>query len=268
VGPVGRAERLLTPAVSRGLPQGVSVRELGQLAPPVVRRVHDALLQPAFPSAQLVTLAQLLATYVESDDPEPSAVVLRGDLPVAVMLAERYVSGRVLLLAYLVVSAHERGSGIGHTLVGNVLPSWRLEPSSSIVLAEVEDPRVHPPHERWGDPAARLRFYGREGARLLPVPYFQPSLRPGSPREPGMLLLELHGGRTMPTKLVTAFLDEYVTLCEGEVALTDGPVVALRAAMAALGSHAELWDVERFPEVELPSPVASADRSHQAGAGA
>src|SRR5262249_40899429 len=42
-----------------------------------------------------------------------------------------------------------------------------------------------------GDPARRVRFYRRYGSMLLPIPYAQPSRRPGMPRVENMLLITI-----------------------------------------------------------------------------
>src|SRR5690606_22793856 len=43
-----------------------------------------------------------------------------------------------------------------------------------------------------GDPAARVRFYARRGARVLDLPYVQAPIRAGAEPVPGRLLLVLH----------------------------------------------------------------------------
>jgi GNAT superfamily N-acetyltransferase len=180
-----------------------------------------------------------LMTFEELRDAlrEPSTrgiVVFQGDEPIAVIVTEDYLEGRVLLVAYLVVSAVARGAGIGARLLreGTRPP----ESTRPLVLAEIEDPRCFAASDA-GDPAARIRFYDRVGARLLPLPYVQPSLRPGSPRVDGLLLISV--GATEPDvdgHVIAAFLDEYYGLCEGhEVLRTDPSYLALRTA--ALGNE-------------------------------
>lgn len=139
----------------------------------------------------------------------------------------------MLLVAYLVVAATARSGGIGARLLSRAAPRRAPAP---LVLAEIEDPRCFAPGDA-GDPVARVRFYDRAGSRLLPLPYVQPSLRPGSPRVDGLLLIAIGApGPDVDGSLVAAFLDEYYGVCEGEqVTRTDPAYLALRTA--ALGDE-------------------------------
>ena len=95
------------------------------------------------------------------------------------------------------------------------------------MLAEVEDPTRHEGSAAHGDPTARLRFYRRMGARILPLPHVQPALRPGGERVRGLLLLALRasgdrlagvesdGTWLVPAEPLRAFLEQYFTEAEG-----------------------------------------------------
>lgn len=97
----------------------------------------------------------------------------------------------VALLSHLAVRASGQGGGVGSAMMGHLQRLWtRLE--LPLVLGEVHDPRGHAESDT-EHPMARLRFYERCGARVLDVPWVQPSLAPGQQRVPDMLLLALHG---------------------------------------------------------------------------
>ena len=199
-----------------------------EVATSVLRRYYDELMEPAFAPAELMTWDELDGALHE---PGTRGTLLLDDgSPVAGLVTEDYVDAALLLVAYVVVSPQHRGQGLGTTLLRDTVGS---EPRP--VLAEIEDPRFHAPDEHRGDPAARVRFYERLGSRLLPIPYTQPSLRPGSPRVEDLLLItipsalsltELDGG------LLRAFLDEYFESCEGpEVVTSDPSYLGLRGSV-------------------------------------
>lgn len=221
---------------------------LSDLGPALVEEVYHRLLVPAFRPDELITLDELREAYVRPGT-EPSLVVLSGGAPLAVMLGEWYVQQQVLLLAYLSVDKATRGSGLGARLVSEVLPGWCDGRGPVLVLAEVDDPRFWPASDDAGDPDARLRFYDRHGARLLPLQYFQPSLRPGSPRVEGMLLLRLDQSPQVRSQVLHAFLEEYFTVCEGSASLDDPPVERLLAAARGLELDRDAWPVSRWTEL-------------------
>ncbi|WP_258725610.1 GNAT family N-acetyltransferase [Cellulomonas sp. NS3] len=215
-----------------------------------VDAVHE-LLRSTFRADELVSLAGLRAGY-RGEAPHPSVVVLAGGAPVAVMLAEWHVDHQVLLLAYLAVAPSMRGRGLGAHLVGDVLARWAAERDGALVLAEVDDPARWPGDAGHGDPVARLRFYGRLGARLVPLRYVQPALRASSGRVDGMLLLRLDRGTDAPGDRIAAFLEENVVACEGAAALDDPQVAGLVADARALTDGRALWPVDRWAEVRAP----------------
>lgn len=199
-------------------------RRLSEVGADGAAAAYRALLKPNFPAAELMTLEEL-------DEARRSGqcdgwVLLRDMRPVAVMVTEDYLDGRVRLLSYLAVAEEARGHGLGQHL----LATLARDREPLLVLAEIQDPRFHGP-EHSGDPDARLRFYARNGWGLLPLDYFQPSLRPGSPRVARLLLITV----SPPTSsvdggLVAAFLDEYFHACEAGEALGDEDVRRLLAA--------------------------------------
>jgi hypothetical protein len=78
-------------------------------------------------------------------------------------------------------------------------------------FAEVHDPSRAPEMDST-DPVARLRFMAHRGARVLPVPYVQPQLRPRENRVDNLLLLTFPVGEplsyTLPSSTVLGFLRE------------------------------------------------------------
>ncbi|AEI13354.1 hypothetical protein Celgi_2861 [Cellulomonas gilvus ATCC 13127] len=188
-------------------------------------RVYADVLRPSFPDDELADLAvlqhQLTAGHLHVVVAE-EAGALRG-----AALGEWFPEQGVLLLAHLAVAPGGRGGGVGGALLDGAVAAWRAELDPWLVVAEVEDPAVHPGSPAHGDPTARLRFYQRRGARVLPVPYVQPALRPGGARVPGLLLLALavredrlagvepDGTWLIPTPPLDDFLRAYYTSAEG-----------------------------------------------------
>ncbi|UJP40182.1 GNAT family N-acetyltransferase [Cellulomonas palmilytica] len=194
-------------------------------SPADLTRVHDEVLRSSFPDdelADLPTLQAMLANgtlrLVVAHDEDG----LRG-----AALAEWFPATGVLLLAYLAIAPGGRGGGVGSRLLDHAIDTWRTELDPWLVVAEVEDPAQHTGSEAHGDPTARLRFYRRHGARVIPLPYVQPAMHPGGPRVPGLLLLalcasgdrlagvEADGRWLLPTAPLRAFLEQYFTSSEG-----------------------------------------------------
>lgn len=153
--------------------------------------VHAEILAPSFPAYELMSLERLTAEVEHGDT---SVRVIRDDEGglAGCAVGTWYEEARVLLLDYLALRPGARGGGLGGTLLTSSVDAWSNEYDPCIVLAEVEHPDHHDAHPQHGDPEARLRFYAREGARLLPLPYFTPGVGDGKPRTGGMMLAVLH----------------------------------------------------------------------------
>jgi GNAT superfamily N-acetyltransferase len=193
----------------------------------LLHRYYRDVMEPAFAPAELMQYDELLAAV---RSPGTDGLVVLGDgRPVAGVMTEEYVDGALLLLAYVVVAPSHRGRGTGGELIGSAVGG-----EGRPVLAEIEDPRFHGTHPLRGDPVSRLRFYDRLGSRLLPVPYVQPSLRPGSPRVRNLLLITVPSRARVDDSidghLVANFLTEYFTTCEGDDVEGDETFSKLRAA--------------------------------------
>jgi predicted N-acetyltransferase YhbS len=212
----------------------------------LLRELHDEVLRPSFRPEEYVSPA------VIKPDARLAVIARAGDgLVVGGATGEVYQDSGVLLLGYLAVRPGLRGQGIGGVLMTALRERW-LQPDTVAVL-EADDPRFHAPHPGYGDPAARLRFYGAFGVRLLAMPYFQPRLRPHLPRAAHMFLGVIPPpGATLPDEMpsapVGAFLREYFADSEGAAVCRDAEFLRLldacRAPAIALVAAAEF---ERIP---------------------
>jgi GNAT superfamily N-acetyltransferase len=213
------------------------------------RRFYQEVLEPSFPAAELVQLDDLSSELAGDESGLHCSIVLDGAEPIAGIISEEYSRG-VLLLSYLAVRADWRNRGLGSRLIAEVVPRWQDTLRSPLIVAEVEHPKFHGPNA-FGDPVARLRMYERMGARLLPIPYFQPALRPDLPRVRGMVLICLGSVPTaVAPDIVAGFLDEYMGACEGEQAVrTDPEYLALRESVTAFPKAVPLWPLSRIDDI-------------------
>jgi GNAT superfamily N-acetyltransferase len=222
-----------------------------------LERFYRGVLQPSFAPAELLTLDEACAEYL-GDNAQPAALLLVGDEPVAGILAEVYPASGVLLVAYLAVHASQRGRGKGTALLRETVPGWQASLRPALILAEIDDPRFHGADIDRGDPIARARFYGRTGARMLAMPYVQPSLREGSPRVRDMLLICYGSLReSVPADVVSSFLNEYYAICEGPAVRFDPEFQALLRWAAGDGGRIPLWPVDRYADVPRLVPFPS-----------
>ncbi|MBT0993923.1 GNAT family N-acetyltransferase [Cellulomonas sp. DKR-3] len=194
-------------------------------SPDDLARVHADVLQPSFPSDELADLAVL--QHLLAHGRLRLVVAEQHGALLGAAIAEWSPATGILLLAHLAVAPGGRGGGVGGALLDAAVEAWRAELDPWLVLAEVEDPAVHAGSPEHGDPVARLRFYRRRGARVVPVPYVQPAMRPGGPRVGGLLLLalcasgdrlagvEADGTWLVPTAPLRAFLESYFASSEG-----------------------------------------------------
>jgi hypothetical protein len=122
---------------------------------------------------------------------------------------ELYPQSRCGFVTYLVVAPGARANGLGRRLFETAAAELYAA-GARAVFAEVNDPRVH------GDPARpRLARFERWGARVLDVPYVQPSLGEGLPRDEGLCLIVLPPVPEVTSELVASFVRELYQLTEG-----------------------------------------------------
>ncbi len=213
------------------------------LDPEVIEDVYVRLLVPNFPPAELTDQATFCTCHAQAGPYFPGIIAIHEGLPVGAVFGERHHPSGIVLIGYLAVSAEWRHLHIGSRLLAKATTEWSAVPDTAAVLAEVEDPGRHR-DEGHGDPTARLRFYAREGARMVPITYFQPSLRPGSPRVLDMLLLSLVANqRSLASAQLLAFLDDYVTGCEGPPAEDDLDYRKMRESVTRWGATVQLSDL-------------------------
>ena len=156
-----------------------------------LEELHRDVLSPSFPPEELESLESLVEGCAQG---RTRALGVRRDgrVVAGAVAAGSGTPGDAMLLVYLAIAPGQRGGGIGGALLDAAVQTWVAESSPGLLLAEVEHPDHHEASEAHGDPAARLRFYARHGARLLAVPYFQPGLGATGARVPALLLTTLH----------------------------------------------------------------------------
>ena len=220
----------------------------------LLRKLHDEVLFPSFPANEYIPPTTI-------DPKDGLAIIAYSDgQVVGGALGDLYPASQALLLGYLAARPGLRGSGVGSALLGALKERWLDE--HPLAFLELDDPRHHVTDPNLGDPAARLRFYGRFGIRLLTIPYFQPRLRAGLPRGYHMILgvIPPDGGtapQTLPGHQVTAFLREYFADCEGSAAQDDPEVRWLLEA--ADEPQITLVGTEEFGRVPDTLPPGIAD---------
>ncbi len=192
-------------------------------------RADQMLSKEAFLAAQR---SGVLRTVLAWDD--------EGDL-VGGLTGEWYPACQVFLLDYLAVSPGFRGDGVGSALLQHGYRRWSQELSPILILGEVEDPRTFHDTE-FGDPPRRFRLYGRLGARVLGLPYFQPALGPSGFRVHGLLLMVFVAGSaaysgpaSVAGKPLACFIRAYVTECEGQLREDDAELGRLLSACDQAG---------------------------------
>ena len=226
--------------------------------------VYTRLLVPSFSPDELISLATL---QQETADGDMIVTGLRtGDRLGAVAIGSWYPSISAMLLAYLTVDSGSRGQGLGSRLLRETLDFWHDLHAPRLVVAEVEHPDYYPVDPDRGDPAARLRFYGQLGARVLDLPYFQEQLSPETERVYRMLLLALRVDPDLLNADGTRLVD--VTSLRGMLQLDDSDLAgsapdaeseavrALREAVDIEGG-VRLYDTSAYRGVATSRPPGS-----------
>jgi len=232
---------------------------------PLFDAVYTEVLTPSFPPEERGGLEELRAGVVGGNT-SVLAAVEEDEQPTAVAVGDWSPEIGVVLLSYLAVRSGRRGTGVGGDLLTAAMADWRERWRPAIVLAEIEHPSAHVASEEYGDPEKRVRFYARRGMRALDAPYFQPGLRPGSPRMYGFMLCTLEvtaegagaGPDTVDGARVSWFMTEYLQGCEGAVG-TDPACLALFAALNR-PEGVPLLDAADYARVPVSSPDGPASQ--------
>jgi GNAT superfamily N-acetyltransferase len=155
-----------------------------------LREPYERVLAPSFPVDELEPF-DVFAEMVE-DGRREVRVALDGEEVVAAGVTKELPGSGAVLLSHHATREDRRGAGYGRRLYRALLDAIVDDLEPSLVLGEVAHPDHHAAHPAYGDPVARLRFYGRFDARIIDVPYFQASLGPGLQPVYGLLLLALY----------------------------------------------------------------------------
>lgn len=193
-----------------------------------LEELHRDVLSPSFPPEELESVESLVEGC-RLGRTRALGVRRDGRVVAGAVAAGSAAPGDVMLLVYLAIAPGQRGGGIGGALLDAAVQTWVEESSPGLLVAEVEHPDHHEASEAHGDPAARLRFYARHGARVLAVPYFQPGLGAAGARVPALMLCTLHvapeavadGPADAPTAVdagpLRDFLTSYLVGSEGSL---------------------------------------------------
>ncbi|GAB3806296.1 GNAT family N-acetyltransferase [Micromonospora zhanjiangensis] len=214
---------------------------------PLAGTAYADVLAPSFPPDELVAEPVLRAGLVTGR--YVLAVAVDGTRPAAAAVVERFPTAGALLLLFLATRPGTRGGGLGSRLLEWARDDLFRREAAAVLLAEIEHPAAHPGSPEHGDPAARLRFYARHGARAVDLPYFQPALDARGNRVYG-LILALLASRDGPADSVASpplrrFVLANVEQGEGRIG-TDLDLLALRR---------RLESTDRLPLLPLDDPA-------------
>lgn len=220
---------------------------LAEMDPDLRSEVYATVLSPAFDVDELPGEDVFLEDYADA----VAVVATRDGRPIGVGVTDGPDASPIALLSYLAVAADTRSTGVGSALMTGLSALWS-EWGTPVVLGEVHDPR------RWQEdegerPAARLRFYERNGARLLMVPWVQPRLASTSGRVGGMLLLVMHSDPADRAEVPGAWMQEWVSgyysSCEEPVDPEGDPT--LRALLSRCAAPAvPIADISALAELD------------------
>ncbi len=192
----------------------IQVRDLGAEADPrLIETFYHEILEPSFSLDELDPLDVFLQGLTSGDIWGLGA--LDGETPVGNIMGYPYPQSQVLLIGYVAVRPGMRSRGVGALLLEEAARHWYGKVGSTLVVAEIDDPRYHPAVGDI-DPCRRVAFYARHGTRIAVAPYFQPRLGAGRKRVYDMFLAVLAGrdgaigpGPSLSGRQLTAFLQEY-----------------------------------------------------------
>lgn len=199
--------------------------------PELLRATFDAVLRPSFSTDELPSI-DVLARGDADGQAQTIIVAVDAAGPAGAAVYDRPAEFPIGVLSYLASRPGERGRGLGGRLVTRLV---ELASASTveIVLGEVHDPRWYAETED-ERPTDRLRFYARQGATALGVPWVQPRLGDGE-RVRDMLLLALYSRPGLvesgvPATWLSTWTEQYYLAEEGRVP-SDDEYVALISRM-------------------------------------
>ena len=177
--------------------------------PDTLSAVHAELVVPNFPPAERGGVSEFVAAVMSGRS--EVLVASREEQLAGVAVSDCFPGAEdTVLLAWLAISPRARSGGLGGSLLQEAVARWS---SRGHVVAEIEFPDSTSAHPDHGDPRARARFYQRHGAMVIDLPYVQPSMGPGLPRVPMLLvLLPPRSGRapsSLPTEPLRRFMNAY-----------------------------------------------------------
>jgi GNAT superfamily N-acetyltransferase len=188
--------------------------DLRSSAENLVRRVYHELLVPAFPADELDPELTFMEDVASGDALTLALFDEDGD-PVALIAGYPYAD--VLLIGYLVTRPSLRSRGLGSRLLKLGVERWCDSGRYAFAVAEIDDPAA-----RGGaDAYRRLKFYRRNGARLVDRPYLAPRLGPDLTRAHGMLAIVVWWPAdsmvedSLPAAPFVGWLEEYFVAAEG-----------------------------------------------------
>jgi predicted N-acetyltransferase YhbS len=233
----------------------VTIEKLDYSDALAVTEFYEIVMRPNFSADELETQDSITEgmregrTYALIARTAPGAIV-------GGVVGDWFADSQVMLFSYIAVPEKLRGSGIGRQLLAASHRTWTEEMAPLLIIGEVEDPRYYQ-DSGFGDPVKRVALYESTGSRSLPVPYFQPALRPGASRVPHLLLMVFGGSVHQPESgrvdgaVVERFLKEYFELSEGPPREDDPGYHALIAACRQPGGLPLLL-VKDLPPVTPP----------------
>lgn len=175
-------------------------------------RVYREILEPSFPASELLT-EQVFVEWCLAGRLDVVCEYADGVLA-AVAVAAPYEQAGLVLLVWLAARPGVRGGGHGGRVLTRALELWQQRYEPELVVGEAELPEQVEASEEHGDPAARLRFYDRHGARGLVMTHAQPPYRPGAPElELELFVLRHRGnrpGEQVPSAPVVGFEQRYL----------------------------------------------------------
>ena len=176
-----------------------------------------------------------------------------------VIFAEFYRGSECGLLTYLAVQPSSRQKGIGRFLLAEAIKKLKVDASSAggtlkAVFGEVHDPSKVPFSQDVINPLKRLSIISRLGAKLVPIRYIQPELKPGQGRSKCLLFIVFPMDDTPPKSLsaeiIRAFLHEFYQAQGVEIPQNDSDFLNMSSQLGT-----DIVQIKKLIEREEETPV-------------